>query len=93
MSIIVRRRAAAAHRLLPDEVDAIAHYMRVGPDEATEVADAVLARPDGVDIVGWMLQDHVEKARWRCDDGEVCRRLRIYQRFLDRSLQGDFICG
>lgn len=92
MSIIVKRRAAA-HRLLPDEVDAIAHYMHVGPDEAAEVANAVLARADGVDLVGWMLQDHAEKARWRCDDDEACRRQRIYQRFLDRSLQGDFISG
>lgn len=92
MSIIVKRRAAA-NRLVPEEVDAIAHYMRVGADEAAEVANAVLARPDGVDLVGWMLQDHAEKARWRCDDGEAMRRQRIYQRFLDRSLQGDFICG
>ncbi|MCU0893823.1 MAG: hypothetical protein MUD06_05770 [Rhodospirillales bacterium] len=92
MSIIVKRRAAA-YRLRPEEVDAIAHYMRVGADEAAEVAHAVLARPDGVDLVGWMLQDHAEKARWRCDEAEALRRQRIYQRFLDRSLQGDFICS
>jgi hypothetical protein len=90
MSIIVKRRAAA-YRLLPEEVVAIAHYMHLEPDEAAEVACGVLARPDGVDVVSWMLQDYVEKARWRCEDAEALRRQAIYQRFLDRSLHGGYM--
>ncbi|HSO43183.1 MAG: hypothetical protein ACXW25_02180 [Rhodospirillales bacterium] len=90
MSIIVKRRAAA-YRLLPEEVDAVAHYMHVSRDQAAEVAHGVLWRPDGVDLVGWMLQDYAEKARWRCDDAEAIRRQLIYQRFLDRSLHGGFV--
>lgn len=90
MSIILKRRAAT-YRLMPEEVDAIAHYMHLDAEQAVEFAFGVLARPDGVDLVGWMLQDHVEKARWRFDDGEATRRQVIYQRFLDRSLHGNFI--
>jgi hypothetical protein len=90
MSIIVKRRAAA-YRLLPEEVHAIAHYMHLEPDEAAEVASGVLTRPDGIDLVGWMLKDHAEKARWRCDDAEALRRQAVYQRFLDRSLHGGFM--
>jgi hypothetical protein len=92
MSIILKRRAAA-YWLVPEEVDAIAHYMHLGPDQAAEFVRGVLARSDGVDLVGWMLQDYVEKARWRCDDAEAVRRQVIYQRFLDRSLHGDFIAA
>jgi hypothetical protein len=90
MSIIVKRRAAA-YRLLPEEVDAIAHYMHVGRDQAEEVARGVLARADGIDLVGWMLQDHADKARWRCDDAEALRRQLIYEQFLERSLQGHVV--
>ena len=90
MSIIVKRREAA-YRLLPEEVGAIAHYMHMAPDQAEEVARGVLIRADGVDLVGWMLQDYAEKARWRCNDAEALRRQRIYQCFLDRSLHGDFV--
>lgn len=90
MSMIAKRRAAA-YRLLPEEVGAIANYMHLGAEQAREVVHGVLTRPDGVDLVGWMLQDYVEKARWRCEDGEASRRQEIYQRFLDRSLHGGFM--
>lgn len=85
MSIIMKRPLLPS-RLLPDEVEAIADYMHVDRPRAAELADDLLERPDGIDLIGWLLQDYVEKARWRCDDREAARRQDVYQRFLDNSL-------
>lgn len=90
MSIIVRRWTPT-HRLLPDEIAAIAGYMSMDWAEAVDFAAGLFDRPDGIDLVGWLLQDSAEKARWRCDDGEAARRQELYQRFLDRSLHSDFV--
>lgn len=90
MSIIIKKWIPT-HRLLPDEIAAVASYMGMNWTDAVDFSTDLLDRPDGVDLIGWLLQDHAEKARWRCDDREAARRQEVYQRFLDRSLHSDFV--
>lgn len=90
MSVVIRKWVPA-HRLFPDEIAAIAEYMHIDWEQAAELANDLLGRRDGLDLVGWLLQDHADKARWRCDEKEAARRQELYQRFLDRSLHGG--CG
>lgn len=90
MSVILRRWGPT-YRILPDEIAAVASYMNMDWPEAEDFAIGLLNEPDGIDLIGWLLQDHVEKARWRCDDEEAARRQEVYQRFLDRCLHCEFV--
>lgn len=87
MSVIMKQSLSLC-RLLPDQIEAIADYMHLDGRRAAEFAADLLDRPDGVDLIGWLLQDYVQKARWRCDEREAARRQELYQRFLDSSLHG-----
>jgi hypothetical protein len=86
MSAILKRGGLAC-QLLPDEIAAIAEYIHIDREEAVALSRGLLGRPDGIELVAWALQDHAEKARWRCDDAEATHRQEVYQRFLARSLR------
>lgn len=87
MSVISRARSTV-YQISHEEISALAEYLHLDWPDAVELSRGILSRSDGVDLVGWALRDHVEKAYWRCDENEAARRQDLYRRFLDRKLYG-----